>query len=129
MARVDQRADDEERPSMEAQPPGGGSRGKPGRASPAGPNEHHLHLPRERWVEILVVTIFGGILFTVAANQFSMKGELSGMNVKLEQTGERVKTIATEFPSLAHKLAIQETTSPAKAIVVATRPQVTDSGR
>lgn len=85
----------------------------------------------EMWVQVavgiaatVVVSGVGWLMLTT----YSMNGTLSSVQSDLSSTNRRIERIATALPSVAHRIAVQETTEPASAVVIATKPVSAEGG-
>jgi hypothetical protein len=85
-------------------------------------------LTRERLIDVAlacaggaVVVILGGVGWLVVQT-FDLKGKVSALDSNLTDTNGRVERMASAMPSVAVRVAQQDLRTPAKTVVVATKP-------
>ncbi|MCU1338452.1 MAG: hypothetical protein JWO19_4033 [Bryobacterales bacterium] len=66
----------------------------------------------------ITIGLMGWLLFQT----YSLNGKVSALDSNMTETKDRVNRIATAIPSVAERVAQQEVKSPAKAVIVATKP-------
>jgi hypothetical protein len=76
----------------------------------------------EHWLQILVGVVILGTLGFLSTNVYDMRGLLSGMTEKMEQTERRVTRIADVLPDVRAKVAWEEVQAPLSGFLAVSTP-------
>lgn len=76
----------------------------------------------EYWLQLLVGVVILGTLAFLGTNVYDMKGLLSGMTEKVEQTEQRVTRIADALPDVGARVAWEEIHAPLSGFVAVSVP-------
>src|SRR5690554_1381164 len=76
----------------------------------------------EYWLQLLVGVVILGTLAFLATNVYDMRGLLSGMTEKVEQTEQRVTRIADALPDVRTRVAWEELQAPMSGFVAVSVP-------
>lgn len=83
----------------------------------------------EHWMQLLFGTVIIGGLAFLSVNLFDMKGILSSVSTKVEDTDKRLGRIADTLPEVKARIAWEEINTPISGFIATTLPQETDTNK
>jgi len=76
------------------------------------------------WIQILVGIVILGTLGFLAVNVFDMRGILSSVKTKVEETDRRITRVARALPDVKVRVAWEEVNDAISGFVVLSKPQI-----